>query len=98
MVPPSIGNHTYGMSKQYLGSSLSKLLQADISNNIKSFDPVIHNKWMIKFSICNGDKILIMFTSIYTGQCIIRYFTDENTACSYINYVISHDASIEIPA
>ncbi len=32
-----------------------------------------------------------MFVSRYTGQTIIRYFMDEDDACDYINFVVSHD-------
>lgn len=33
----------------------------------------------------------MMFVSRYTGQTIIRYFMDEDDACDYINFVVSHD-------
>lgn len=61
----------------------------EIKNNSKSFAPVIKNGWAIKFSTYRDNNILLVFSSIHTGQTIVRYFTDEDDAVMYINYVIS---------
>jgi hypothetical protein len=61
----------------------------EIKNNSKSFSPVIKNGWAIKFSTYRNSNILLVFSSIHTGQTIVRYFTDEDDAVSYINYVIA---------
>jgi hypothetical protein len=58
----------------------------------KSWHPVIRNGWIIKFSIYDGSNILINIISQHTGQAIIRYFTSEDTACSFINFVLNMDA------
>jgi hypothetical protein len=59
----------------------------EIKNNSKSFEPVIRNGWAIKFSTHRDCNILLLFSSIHTGQTIIRYFTDEDDAVMYINYI-----------
>jgi hypothetical protein len=60
----------------------------EIKNNSKSFSPVIKNGWAIKFSTYRDNNILLIFSSIHTGQTIVRYFTDEDDAVMYINYII----------
>lgn len=52
---------------------------------------IVRNGWCIKFSVYDGDNILMFFISSYTGQTIIRYFVDENEACDYINYICYQD-------
>lgn len=61
----------------------------EIKNNSKSFAPVIKNGWAIKFSTYRDSNILLVFSSIHTGQTIVRYFSDEDDAVMYINYIIS---------
>ena len=61
----------------------------EIKNNSKSFEPVIRNGWAIKFSTHRDSNILLVFSSIHTGQTIVRYFTDEDDAVVYINYITS---------
>jgi hypothetical protein len=84
------------MQKQFLKEPYRRILMMDIKNLSKSWQPVIRNDWIIKFSIYRGN-ILLMFTSIHTGQTIVRFFTDEDDACEKINWVISQDPSKEIP-
>lgn len=62
----------------------------EIKNNSRSFSPIIRNGWGIKFSTYRDSNILLVFTSLHTGQTIVRYFTDEDSAVDYINYVIEH--------
>ena len=62
-------------------------LQA-IRSNTKSFIPVIRNGWIIKFSIC-GDNVLILFQSIASDEVLIRYFTSETEAVYYINNLLA---------
>lgn len=63
----------------------------EIQNNSHSFSPVNRNGWWIKFSVYKDSNILLVFVSRYTGQTLIRYYDDEDEACEFINYVISHD-------
>jgi hypothetical protein len=63
----------------------------EIKNNSRSFAPIIRNGWGIKFSTYRDCNILLVFTSLHTGQTIVRYFTDEDSAVDYINYVIEHN-------
>ena len=74
------------------------LLYLDIRNNSKSFVPVIRNGWGIKFSVYREENILIIFTSIYTGQTIVRYFNDEDDAVEYINFITAQNPEEEIEA
>ena len=41
----------------------------------------------------NSD-ILLLITSKYTGQTIVRYFLEEDDAVKFINMVISRDATV----
>lgn len=61
-----------------------------------SFLPINRNGWWIKFSTHKSHDILLLFTSMFTGQTIMRYFDNEDDAVKFINYVIEHDASEEI--
>jgi hypothetical protein len=67
----------------------------EIKNNSRSFAPIIRNGWMIKFSTYRDNNILLIFTSMHTGQTIIRYFNDEEDAVMYINY-ITHQSPVEM--
>jgi len=64
----------------------------DIAFTAQSWAPTERNGWIIKFSIYNDDHIMLVFTSCYTTQIIIREFEDENIACEFINRVIELDA------
>ena len=64
----------------------------DIAFTAQSWAPTERNGWIIKFSIYNDDHIMLVFTSSYTTQTIIREFEDENIACEFINRVIELDA------
>ena len=81
------------MDKETQSVQYRKLLKYDVITHTKSWDPVLRNDWMIKFSIYKN-FVMIMFTSIYTGQTVIRYFSDEDLACNYINYMTQQDASV----
>ena len=35
-----------------------------------------------------------MFVSKYTGQTIVRYFSEEDTAVKYINMIIAKDSTV----
>jgi hypothetical protein len=80
------------MKKQ--SSKLTKY--QEIKMNTRTWFPVMRNHWIIKFSENKGN-ILLLFVSSITGQTIIRYFTNEDDACLYINYILAQDASEEIP-
>jgi len=67
-------------------------VQWNIANNIRSWEICERNGWFIKLSIHRGENILLLFISRYTGQTIIRYFTCEDEAVNYINYIIEKDS------
>jgi hypothetical protein len=84
--------------KSFKLSSPRALLYMDIRNNYKSFQMVIRNGWAIKFSVYRGENILIMFTSTYTCQTVIRYFTNEDEAVEFINFITAQNPQEEIEA
>lgn len=77
------------MQKKSLPQANSKF--QELSLKVTGWKPVLRNGWWIKFSVHNNENILLTFTSYYTGQTIIRYFTDENDAVGFINYVVMQD-------
>jgi hypothetical protein len=74
----------------------SHLLMLEIKAKSKSFSPVSRNGWAIKFSVYRNCNILLLFTSLHTGQTIVRYFTEEDDAVKYINFVTSKDPQEEL--
>lgn len=54
----------------------------------KSWQAVGRNGWIIKFSSYKETSVLLTIVSQYTGQTLIRYFGNEDEACSYINYIL----------
>ena len=67
-----------------------------IASKMKSWSPVARNGWAIKFSTY-GETILLIFHSHMTNQTIVRFFIDEIDAVNFINFIISHDPSLELP-
>jgi hypothetical protein len=81
------------MQEKSLKNSQTLRLQ-EIKSNLNCFHPVVRNGWVIKFSIYKDSGILLIFTSKYTGQTIIRYCNSEDDAVDYINIVIEKDATV----
>jgi hypothetical protein len=79
----------------------SKILKSqtylEVESNSTSYLPVNRNGWWIKFSVYNSHNILLVFTSMFTGQTIVRYYDNEDDAVKFINYVIESDPAEEIP-
>ena len=63
----------------------------DVAFTAQSWSPTERNGWIIKFSIYNDDHIMLVFTSKYTGQTVIREFSSEDDAVDFINLVIELD-------
>lgn len=57
-----------------------------IEKHIKSFKPVVKEYWWIKFSHYKGN-ILLFCGSVLTGQVITQYFSEEDDAVMYINWL-----------
>lgn len=70
----------------------AQYLKMEIKNNSRSWEPVHRNGWLIKFSVYKDSNILLVFVSRYTAQTIVRYFSEEDDACNFINYIVAHDA------
>jgi hypothetical protein len=68
----------------------------EVESNSSSYAPVNRNGWWIKFSVYNSYNILLVFTSMFTGQTIVRYYDNENEAVKFINYIIECDPSEEV--
>ena len=62
--------------------------------NLSSWDICERNGWFIKLSIEANENILLIFISKHTGQTLVRYFTNENDAVEYINYVIESNPDL----
>lgn len=62
----------------------------------KSFAPVNRNGWWIKFSTNGDNSILLMFTSMFTGQTVVRFFQEEDEAVGFINFVVEKNATKEL--
>jgi len=84
--------------KTFKLSSPRAMLYMDIKNNYKSFQLIIRNGWAIKFSVYRGENILLIFTSTFTCQTVVRYFTNEDEAVDFINYITAQNPQEEIEA
>ena len=84
--------------KTFKLSSPRAMLYLDIRNNYKSFQLIIRNGWAIKFSVYRGENILLVFTSTFTCQTVVRYFTNEDDAVEFINYITAQNPQEEIEA
>jgi hypothetical protein len=72
--------------KSYKNSKTS--LSDQIKDNLVCFRPVVRSGWIIKFSIFESEKILLMMVSKYTAQTFIRYFCVEDDAVEFINMMV----------
>lgn len=63
----------------------------EVENKTTSYLPVCRSGWWIKFSTNQDHNILLVFTSIFTGQTIVRYYNNEDDAVDFINYVMECD-------
>jgi hypothetical protein len=84
--------------KTFKLSSPRAMLYMDIKNNYKSFQLIIRNGWAIKFSVYRGENILLVFTSTFTCQTVVRYFTNEDDAVDFINFITAQNPQEEIEA
>lgn len=66
-----------------------------IEKKVKTWKPVIKNGWYIKFSVFEKD-ILLLFVSVYTGQTILRFFSNEPSAVEFVNYIIEQDPTEDL--
>ena len=69
-----------------------KNLRLEIESKTKFWQPVVRNGWWIKFSVYRDHFILLMIISRYTGQTVIRYYTSEEEAVAYINFITTCNA------
>jgi len=70
-------------------------IKKDIEKEIRTWHPVIRDYWWIKFSNYKGN-ILLFVGSIVTGEVVTRYFTDENEAVYFINWIFHQDPALPI--
>lgn len=80
------------MQKKSLKVSKQKL-RLEIESKSKFFTPVVRNGWWIKFSTYRDHYILLTVVSRFTGQALIRYYTKEEEAVAFINFVTLCDAN-----
>lgn len=75
-----------------LSSQKSKNLRLEIESKSKFWQPVVRNGWWIKFSVYRDHYILLMIISRFTGQTVLRYYTSEEEAVAYINFITTCNA------
>jgi len=68
----------------------------DVESSSTSYMPVNRNGWWIKYSSLKSETILLLFTSMFTGQTIIRYFSNEDDAIKFLNFIIHCDPTEEL--
>jgi hypothetical protein len=69
---------------------------AEIEKKVMSFLPVNRNGWWIKFSTNKDSNILLLFTSMFTGQTIVRFFQEEDEAVKFINFIIEQNPAEQL--
>ena len=69
-----------------------KSLRREIEGKTKFWQPVVRNGWWIKFSVYRDHFILLTIISRYTGQTVIRYYTSEEEAVAYVNFITTCNA------
>jgi len=72
--------------------------QAFIDTEVKcmSFMPVNRNGWWIKFSTSRDGNYLLLFTSAFTGQTVVRFFELEDEAVKFVNFITECDPTEEL--
>jgi hypothetical protein len=75
----------------------NEINSSEIKSKSKFWMPVYRNGWWIKFSTYRDTFILLVFVSEYTTQTIVRYFSNEDDAVNFINFVTEKTARREIP-
>jgi hypothetical protein len=65
----------------------------DATIKTKSWQPVVKNGWLIKFSVYKENCVLLLILSKSTSQTIVRHFTSEDYACEYITYIVQLDSA-----
>jgi len=69
----------------------------EIKSKSKFWQPVYRNGWWIKFSTYRETNVLLTFVSEHTTQTIIRYFSNENDAVNFINFITEKDSKDYLP-
>lgn len=69
---------------------------AEIEKKVMSFFPVNRNGWWIKFSTNKDSNILLLFTSMFTGQTIVRFFQEEDEAVKFINFITEQNPAEQL--
>ena len=68
----------------------------DTEINCMSFMPVNRNGWWIKFSTSKDGNVLLLFTSAFTGQTVVRFFELEDEAVKFVNFITECDPTEEL--
>ena len=69
----------------------------EVESKTSSYLPVFRSGWWVKFSTNESHNILLVFTSMYSAQTIVRYFTNEDGAVEFINYIMECDPQEIVP-
>ncbi len=63
----------------------------DAAAKTKSWHSVTRNNWSIKFSIHDDDTIMVSIYCTLTLRSYIRFFSVEDEAVQFINFVVNLD-------
>ena len=53
-----------------------------------SFPEIRRGNWHIKTSVLQYQQILIVAINKGTAETVVRYFTDDDSAAEFINYIV----------
>jgi hypothetical protein len=63
----------------------------DAALKTKSWHSVMRNNWRIKFSIHNTETIMVFISCTITHRSYVRFFSVEDEAVQFINFVVNLD-------
>jgi len=63
----------------------------DAASKTKSWHSVTRNNWRIKFSIHDDDTIMVSIYCMVSLRSYIRFFSVEDEAVQFINFVVNLD-------
>jgi hypothetical protein len=64
-------------------------MKAKLSHNLISFVTVRRGEWILKVSVFKNRQIMIIAQHCYEMEnCVIQYFTNQNTAADFIEQLV----------
>lgn len=63
----------------------------EAAKKTKSFTAARRGDWVVKFSIYDDQTILIFVESLINTKTYVRFFSNEDEAVQFINFVVNLD-------